>query len=255
MTRVILSAVFLVFAGFLSGCSAQLGLAQKMGDFGRIRSGILIKDQSGNVLNAVVARPTLKTGEVYTFDSSGSTSLDGKPLTFYWYAIRMNIGSFGNVELPDTFNERDFYLSGRSRSKADFVLKSNAFNENHYYEMHLIVSDGENTMDPSVGFKIANSTQSDISNFGEAPIINASRLMVDAGSDVTINVGSVYSPMDGSKIYHKDNKSFTKRWIQKTGKTDDNYEVPWSTTGNYLLELVCSDGTEVSVDTVNVVVQ
>ncbi len=75
----------------------------------------------------------------------------------------------------DSFRDTDIYLSDRLSSRANFILKNNSFNENHYYDISLFVSDGVNIVVPSVRFKIANSKQSHISDFGEAAVTNSIR--------------------------------------------------------------------------------
>ena len=237
----------------------------------RIQAAIVLRNKlEQSYYNSDKACFLISTGKKITIDGSSSFHVDEKTFTYYWYILNNNLATpTSNSNQSIKLKETDFFLSKRDSSKAELVLIPNQFDENQTYTINLITSDGSNVYETMTTFRIENTDISDSSNYGEEPLVNSNNLVANAGSCATININTEYI-FDSSKSSHKKDKSFTRYWIQKSGPNlniawlpaykpeqagfQEKFSHKFTEPGNYNFELVCSDGEELSVSTVNITV-
>jgi hypothetical protein len=128
------------------------------------------------------ASQTVATGSVVTLDGSGSTSSQGKPLTYQWTQTG------GNTQVT---------LSSSTAVKPTFTAPASA----DTLTFQLVVSDGTVTSKPS----------SVTVTVGAGPVANA-------GANQTVATGSAVT-LDGSGSTSPDGQPLTYQWTQTGGST------------------------------------
>ncbi|WP_018415299.1 PKD domain-containing protein [Teredinibacter turnerae] len=170
----------------------------------------------------------LETGVVAQLNGSGSTDLDGDPLTYSWYFVELPVTS--SVTLADETSVTPQFTPDVAGA----------------YIVALVVSDGtsESGVDTvSINVSLANT----------APV-------ADAGDDLSTSVGSSVS-LDGSGSFDADGDALTYSWSLVSAPAESQVQlsdvsvmqphVLVDTSGDYTFALVVSDGlAESSADTV-----
>ncbi|TQV74216.1 fibro-slime domain-containing protein [Exilibacterium tricleocarpae] len=164
-------------------------------------------DQKGNV------------GEEIVLDGSGSTDVDGDPLTYRWSLLSQPITS--QAALDDT-----------TAVKPRFTLDAAGM-----YEVQLIVNDGYVDSNPDIVLVHAAENT--------APVASA-------GPDQIVNNGSVAN-LDGSGSFDADNDPLTYRWslLRKPASSQSQLSDTSSVTptldidvyGEYVAQLIVNDGS------------
>jgi len=178
---------------------------------------------TGNVSPVAHTGPdqTAAVGETVSLDGSGSSDVNGDPLTFVWMLIASPTGSAAT-------------LSDEGAVRPSFVV-----DEPGTYEVALIVNDGtEDSAEDVVTVSTINS-----------------RPVADAGPDLTATVGQTVS-LDGNGSGDIDGDPFTQRWSFTTvpsGSTatlsDANALAPQFVVdlpGIYVAQLIVDDGQDIS---------
>src|SRR5579859_1134478 len=161
---------------------------------------------------------TVKTRALVQLDGSGSTDVDGKPLTFAWSFTSKPANSTAVLSNPNIVNPT-------------FTT-----NEKGTYVVQLVVNDG---------YLSSNPSSVTISDINSPPVANP-------GPDQTIQVGNIVK-LDGSGSTDVDGDTLTYRWAILSAPTGSTATLSSATVvnptfvpdmlGTYIVQLIVNDGT------------
>jgi Big-like domain-containing protein/Calx-beta domain-containing protein/K319-like protein/uncharacterized protein DUF6055 len=193
---------------------------------------VQISTQSSPPVANAGADQTSFVGQLVQLDGSGSTDIDGDPLTYVWSIVNAPEGSTAAIQNPDTVKP-----TFTPDVRGDYLIQ-------------LEVDDGTATSAPDTML---------LSTLNSQPVANA-------GPDQTVHVGDT-ALLNGSASSDADHDPLTFNWALTTRPTGSAAALKGPTTvnpsflvdkaGTYVAQLTVNDGTSdsnpdtVSVSTVN----
>jgi hypothetical protein len=188
------------------------------GELDSLPDTVNVSTQNSPPVAEAGADQTKKVGDKVTLDGSGSTDVDGNPLSFLWSFVSVPQGS-------------EVSLDGATMVNPEFTVDKAG-----QYVVQLVVNDG--TVDSSPDTVTVTTTNT-------APIANA-------GADHTFHVARPVV-LDGSASSDVDGDSLTYRWsiLSKPAGSDASLndtaivrpEITVDLSGSYVVQLIVNDGT------------